>query len=541
MNIGLEKVNILDCTLRDGGYVNDFTFGKDVIRGFLNKINKTNVECVEIGFLKGDKVDEDKTCFPNMQIIKDVLNGRKCDKIKYFVMYDTSSPLDLDKISKYDGNSVDGVRVIFKNNKIDEGYDACKKFIELGYLVSANFVSTNVYSDEDFAKNIKRFNELDLFSMAIVDTFGSMKNDTFLHFVKVADENMRHDIALTYHGHNNLQQAYQNAISFVNLNLDRTIIIDASVFGMGRGAGNLNIELFAEYLNKTKNKKYHIVPMLEIMDEYLQNIYKTRFWGYSLPLYISGTLDVHPNYAIYLAEKNTLTEKSLYEIMSNISARDKLIYKKDVAEKYYLDYMNNYINDSEDISKLEERFRNKKVLALAPGQSINENSNAIKKLIEDKDVVSISLNFYNESFKTDFIFSSNMRRYRILDSEFDSFRKNNEKLEVILTSNMREAINKNYNINFYSIAVESKDVVDNAGLMVLKLMQMIGVKEVLVAGMDGYSENNPYVYNDMSTQFDFSNVAGLRNKLIKKEIDKLQKYLNIKFVTKSLYDELSLV
>lgn len=540
MNLGLEKVNILDCTLRDGGYVNDFTFGKDVISGFLNKINKTNVECVEVGFLKGDKVDENRTYFPTMESIKNVLDGRKDDKIKYFVMYDTSSPLDLDKISKYDGTSVDGVRVIFKNNKIDEGYEACKKFIELGYLVSANFVSTNVYSDEDFAKNIKRFNELDLFSMAIVDTFGSMKNDTFLHYIKVADENMRKDIILTYHGHNNLQQAYQNAISFVNLNLDRTIIIDASVFGMGRGAGNLNIELFAEYLNKTKNKKYHIVPMLEIMDEYLQHIYETRFWGYSLPLYISGTLDVHPNYAIYLAEKNTLTEKSLYEIMSNISASDKLIYKKDVAEKYYLDYMNNYINDNEDISKLEERFRNKKALIIAPGLSINENKDSIKKLIDSDDVISISLNFYNEDFKTDMIFSSNMRRYRGLDTEIDDFKKNNSNLEVILTSNMREAVNKNYNINFYSIAVESKDIVDNAGLMAMKLMQMIGVKEVLVAGMDGYSENNPYVYNDMSTQVDFSKVAGLRNELIKREIGNLKKYISIKFVTKSLYDELSL-
>lgn len=536
MNRGLEKVNILDCTLRDGGYVNDFTFGKDVISGFLNKIAKTNVECVEIGFLKGDKVDENKTYFPTMESVRNILNGRKDNKIKYFVMYDTSSPLDLDKISKCDGTSADGVRVIFKKNKIDEGYEACKKFIELGYLVCVNFVSTNVYSDEDFAKNIKRFNELDLFSMAIVDTFGSMKNDTFLHYVKVADENMRPDIVLTYHGHNNLQQAYQNAISFVNLNLDRNIIIDASVFGMGRGAGNLNIELFAEYLNKTKNNKYHIVPMLEIMDEYLQHIYETRFWGYSLPLYISGTLDVHPNYAIYLAEKNTLTEKSLYEIMSNISTDDRLIYKKDVAEKYYLDYMNNYINDSEDISKLEERFRNKKVLILAPGLSINENKDSIKKLIDADDVISISLNFYNEDFKTDFIFSSNMRRYRSLDVEIDDFKKNNKTLEVILTSNMREAINKNYNINFYSIAVESKDIVDNAGLMVMKLMQMIGVKEMSVAGMDGYSENNPYVYNDMSTQFDFSKVAGLRNELIKKEINKLKKYINIKFITKSLYE-----
>lgn len=536
MNNNLEKVNILDCTLRDGGYINDFTFGKDVIGGFLNKINKTNVECVEIGFLKGDKVDENKTFFPNMESVKAVLSGRKDDKIKYFVMYDTSSPIDLDKISKCDGTSADGVRVIFKNNKIDEGYAACKKLIELGYLVSANFVSTNVYSDEDFAKNIKRFNELDLFSMAIVDTFGSMKIDTFLHYVKIADENMRKDIILTYHGHNNLQQAYQNAISFVNLNLDRKIAIDASVFGMGRGAGNLNIELFAEYLNKTRGKNYHIVPMLEIMDEYLQPIYVTKFWGYSLPLYISGTLDVHPNYAIYLAEKNTLTEKSLYEIMSNISPSDKLIYKKDVAEKYYLDYMNNYINDSGDISKLEAEFKDKKVLILAPGKSINDSKEKINTYISNNDFVSISLNFYTENFKTDYIFSSNMRRYRSVDPNVDSIKSSNKKLKTILTSNMREAVNKDYMINFYSIAVENKDIVDNAGLMIMKLMQRLGVKEVYVAGMDGYSTENPYVYSDSTTQYDFSKVAAIRNEFIIEEIKKLKKALDIKFVTESLYD-----
>ena len=536
MNSNLDKINILDCTLRDGGYVNDFTFGKDVISGFLNKISKTNVECVEIGFLKGDKLDENKTIFPTIESVDNVLGDRKDDKIKYFVMYDTSSPLDLEKICPCHTNSVDGVRVIFKINKIDEGYEACKKFIQLGYLVSANFVSTNVYSDEELIKNIKKFNELDLFSMAIVDTFGSMKNDAFLHYVKVLDENMRKDIALTYHGHNNLQQAYQNAISFVNLNLDRKIVIDASVFGMGRGAGNLNIELFSEYLNNTRGKNYHIVPMLEIMDEYLQAIYKTKFWGYSLPLYISGMLNVHPNYAIYLAEKDTLTEKSLYEIMSNISSSDKLVYKKDSAEKYYVDYMNNYINDSCDISKLEDKFKNKKVLILAPGKNINDNKDKINEYISDKSFISIAINFYNQYFKTDYIFSSNMRRYRSIDLNVEKYKKDNDKLKIILTSNMRDAINKDFTINFYSIAIENKDIIDNAGLMIMKLMQLLGVREVFVAGMDGYSENNPYVYSDSITQYDFSKVATIRNELIMDEINKLKKHLIIHFVTKSLYD-----
>ena len=222
--------------------------------------------------------------------------------------------------------------------------------------------------------------------------------------------------------------------------------------------------------------------------------------------------------------------------MSNISKEDKLIYKKDIAEKYYIEYMNNYIDDSNDISKLEEKFKNKKVLILAPGKSINDNVDEINKYISDNNFLSISLNFYNEKFKTNFIFSSNMRRYRSLDSEIDDFKKNNDSLDVILTSNMREANNKDYFVNFYSIAVESKDIVDNAGLMVMKLMQRLGVKDVFIAGMDGYSTENPFVYSDNTTQYDFSKVAVMRNELIKEEIKKLKKYLGIKFVTKSLYD-----
>ena len=82
---------------------------------------------------------------------------------------------------------------------------------------------------------------------------------------------------LAYHAHNNLQQAFGNAEALVEMNLKRDLIIDACVFGMGRGAGNLNLELFAEYMNENYDTHYKIEPMLEIMDEYLNDIYKNKF------------------------------------------------------------------------------------------------------------------------------------------------------------------------------------------------------------------------------------------------------------------------
>ena len=523
----MGKINLLDCTLRDGGYVNDWNFGVRTIKDIIDKINKTNVECVEIGFMRGDVYDENKSLFPDINSTKELLKNKN-NNCLYFLMYDMSKPVPLDRFEQCDHKSIDGIRIIFKKNKIDEAYEVCKQIKQLGYLISINFVNTDFYDDIEFENAIKKYNDLDPYAIAIVDTFGSMKNKKFLHLVDIANKYLKTNISLCYHSHNNLQQAYLNATSFVEMNLDRDIIIDASVFGMGRGAGNLNIELFAEYMNEYHNKNYHIVPMLEIMDEYLQDIYKTKFWGYSLPLYISASLNTHPNYGIFFAEKGTLTEKSMFEIMKNMTVEEKQIYDKNIAEQKYLDYMSNKIDDSDDLSNLNNIFKNKNILIIAPGKSINDNIEKINNFLMDKNTISISVNFYDDKFKTDFLFSSNMRRYNKLDGLVPC--------ETIITSNMLDAKNKNFVLNYYSLIIEDKDIMDNSGLMAIKMLINLGIKSVYIAGMDGYDDSNPYVYNSIFTHYDFSNVANIRNNKIKMQIDNFKKYINIDFITKSIYE-----
>lgn len=519
----MNKISLLDCTLRDGGYINNWDFGFDNIRGFVRKIEMTGIEFSEIGFLKNIEYTKDKTLFSSIDQIGEIICPKK-ENIKYVAMIDINDKIPIEQIKKYDGSSIDGIRLIFKKNKIKEAYEYCCELKKLGYLLFVQFVSTDVYTEEEFINGIKLFNELEPYAVSIVDTFGLMKKNMFTKLVTIADKYLSKEIELGYHAHNNLQQAQSNSETLVEMNLNRNIIIDACVFGMGRGAGNLNLELFAEYLNENYNKNYQIEPMLEIMDEYLNDIYKEKFWGYSLPLYLSAINGCHPNYAIYLAEKNCLTEKSFNELLKQISPEDKQLFSKEKAEKYYLEYQENLIDDTKAIEKLYKIFKNKNVLLIAPGISIIDYKDRIEQI---KDCITMSVNFKGIGNKTDFIFCSNMKRYVKIENHTNS--------KCIIMSSMKEAKKYDYKLNFSSYICDDSLIIDNSGVMALKLLSKLEIKKVYIAGMDGYSDENTISYADKKLEYDFSSIARERNKLISQELSKLTKKIDIEFITPTRY------
>ena len=481
----------------------------------------------EVGFIKGDSYDPDRSVFPDVATISDMIQP-KAPGLKYVAMLDMSAPVPLDRIPPYDGTSVDGIRVIFKKNKIQEAYEYCKAIQELGYFISVNFVGTDLYTDKEFIEGIELFNTIHPFAVSIVDSFGLIKRKQFLRLVYLADNNLEEGIALAYHAHNNLQQAFGNAESLVEMNLKRDLIIDACVFGMGRGAGNLNLELFAEYMNENYDTNYKIEPMLEIMDEYLNEIYKTKFWGYSLPLYLSAINGCHPNYAIHLAEKDTLTVKSFNELLKGIPQDKKAGFTKDRAEMYYRQYQENYIDDKESIARLTAEIGSKHVVILAPGKGLSSHKEAVLSACSAENTVVIAVNFTADVFDPDYIFSSNMRRFSKIQG--------NTTKKCITTSNMKDCTQSDYVVNFSSYASKQPEIIDNAGLMLLKLLRAIGVSSVSLAGMDGYSVQSGSDYYDQNLEHDFSKEASLRNKLISEEIRELKKQIEITFITPTLYN-----
>lgn len=522
----MGKVHLLDCTLRDGGYVNDWKFGEEAIKGFGRKIAKTGVEIYEVGFIKGDVYNPDRAVFPDVDSFKNVIAPKNLD-LKYVGMYDMSAPVPLDRIPRYDGSSIDGVRIIFKKDKIDEAYETCKKIQDLGYFISVNFVGTDQYTDEEFIKGIQKFNELKPYALSIVDSFGVIKRKQFLRLVYIADNNLCSETILAYHAHNNLQQAFGNAEALVEMNLKRDVIIDACVFGMGRGAGNLNLELFAEYMNENYDTDYKIEPMLEIMDEYLADIYKEKFWGYSLPLYLSASTGCHPNYAIYLAEKDSLSAKDFEALLSGIPAEDKPRFSKERADKYYKEFMNKAVDDSASLESLKRNFEGKELVMIAPGRSIRDCHEELSNKCTDKGTVCIAVNFCPDEYEVDYVFSSNMRRFSKI--------QNDVTVPCIVTSNMSDVEKKDYVVEFSKYSSDKPEIVDNSGLMLLRLLISLGVKRVLVYGLDGYSEYYGKDYYDHNLEYVFASDAKKRNELISEELRKINEELKLEFKTPTNY------
>lgn len=522
----MGKAYLLDCTLRDGGYVNDWQFGEETIKGFGKKITQTGIDIYEIGFITGDTYDKNRAVFPNIELITDMIQPKN-PNLMYVGMLDMGAPVPIERLVPYDGTSVDGLRVIFKKNKLEEAYEYCKKVKELGYILFVQFVGTDKYSDKEFIEAIEKFNQLIPFAVSIVDTFGMIKRKQFLRLVYLADNNLGKSIVLGYHAHNNLQQAFGNAEALVEMNLQRDICVDACVFGMGRGAGNLNLELFAEYMNENFGTQYRIEPMLEIMDEYLNDIYKDKFWGYSLPLYLSATNGCHPNYAIYLAEKDSLTVKSFNELLQGISEKEKAEFSKSNAERYYKEYQEYFIDEKETILELSKAMAGRDVLILAPGRTLADYKDSIDNLINVKNPIVVAVNFTSSEFKIDYVFSSNMRRYVKIQGR--------TKAKCIITSNMKDALSYNYMVNFSKYSSIMPEIIDNSGLMALRLMLALGVNNVFVAGMDGYTTLTDQNYFDQMLEYDFSKEAEKRNTLISAEIKSLSKKMNIQFITPTCY------
>lgn len=328
----MGNLRLLDCTLRDGGYINDWHFGRAAIEDMIRKLEATGVDILELGFIKDEPYDEDRTVFNSMEQVKKLI-PRKVPGLLYTVMAEVVNPLPLEKLPPADPEGPDVIRVIVWKRMMKEGFDYCKGIVERGYKLCVQPARVSQYSDGEFVDMVKLFNQLDPMTVYVVDSWGTMYADTLLHYMKLADEHLKPGIAVGYHGHNNLMQAFDVACAFARQETDRDIFIDASVYGIGRGAGNLNLELFAKYLNETMGKSYDLAPMIQIYDKYIKKIYEDHQWGFSLPYFISAKYNCNPNFAEHYACKG-LNISRIEEIISSIPQDKRIIFSAKNAEKY---------------------------------------------------------------------------------------------------------------------------------------------------------------------------------------------------------------
>lgn len=307
----------------------------------------------------------------------------------------------------------------------------------------------------------------------------------------MVEYNLKKDIWIGFHSHNNMQLAYSNAQTLVGLETNRNILIDSSIYGMGRGAGNLNTELFIQYLNENSDGNYELKPLLIVIDEILNIFYQKNYWGYSLPNYISAVHNAHPNYASFLDDKKTLTVEEMNEIFDMMDDEKKISYDKGYIENLYLNYMEMGRVQENHKEELKRILSSKKVILIAPGKTSAIEKKNIRDKADSEEVLLISVNFNYAYADPNYIFISNIRRFKELNDT--------EKKKCIVTSNI--PTNEVFYKTPYKELINSIDAVnDNAGLMAINFLIQYGVEEIMLAGFDGYSHDVNENYADASLE-----------------------------------------
>lgn len=527
----MSNIQVLDCTLRDGGYCNEWKFGENNIHKIVKSLTDAKFDIIECGFLNQTvEYDKNITLFTNPELISNFIpkstEGKKTQNPLYVAMmnYGQFNPDDL---PQHNYSLIDGIRVAFHKKDRMQALEVCKKIQSKGYKLFVQAMFSMSYTDREFIDLINSFNEIKPYAFYIVDSFGTMKKKNLMRYFYLCENNLADGIKLGFHSHNNLQLAYSNAQDLLHEQSNKDIIIDSSVYGMGRGAGNLNSELFLDYLNENFNGHYDIKPLLNIIDEVLNSFYEENHWGYSLPNYLSASHGAHPNYGLYYASKNTLTVQAMDEIFSWMPDDRKISFEKKYAEELYVKFMATGNEQSSHLSELKNKVKGKKILLIAPGKSSKTEEARIVATSKKSDVISVSINYDYKATDNNFIFLSNLRRFKELPEE--------AKKRTIVTANI-PGDGFYIQTKYYDLLNDVESVRDNAGMMAIKFFIGLGASEMVLAGIDGYSHDlaENYASNDMTIFTQNAMVEALNNGM-KKVLREFSKEIKITFLTTPKY------
>lgn len=530
----MRSIRILDCTLRDGGFVNDWNFGLGSMKSIISRLDKAGIDMIEIGFIDERRpYDPDRSILPDSASISPMLRGLDIDNAMILAMIDYGT-CDISRVSLQKDSCIDGIRVIFKKADQDAALEYLAQLQEKGYKTFVNPVSITGYSDDDVICLIEKINKLDPYAVAIVDTYGLMHSKELLHYYQLFDTYLNKSITIGYHAHNNFQLVYASSIELCELESDRNLVIDSSLYGMGKGAGNVNTELIAMFFNENFSKNYAIEHLLEAIDVDILKEYEKAPWGYSLLYYLAASNDCHPEYVKYLLAKKTLAVKSVNDLLETLPEGNKLSFNKELIEKKYQEHQNVSCNDETSYLRLAKDIENRKLLLIGPGASIINESDSIVSYIDKYKPVVISINFINDLYPIDYVFMGNSKRY---SQFFHRIYGDGVNVKVICTSNVSPSSKQiDYIFNYGALTNDTESVRDNPLLMVMKILKKCAVKEIVLAGFDGYTDNNVQnYYSDYIPLLYCQDDVVKRNSAMTECIKAIGKDMNISSLTKTMY------
>ena len=529
----MNSIKVLDVTLRDGGCVNDFNFGQVYMEQILAAQEASGVEMVEMGYLDDNKGSlQGRTQWKTSEAIYETLMKTKKPGVTYLAIMDYGK-FNVDTLPQRSDKSIDGIRVAFHKKNMRDIPAIGRKIMDKGYNFYIQPMITMRYSDREILDLIEMINnELsDASACYIVDSFGEMRPNDLHRLLNIVDNNLVPTMTIGFHSHNNLQMSYSNACSMLQFPTNRDLMLDSSIMGMGKGAGNLNSELLLEHLNLYYGKKYNVSPLLEVMDKVLNQLHSEFYWGYAPEYYLSSANHCTPSYASHFYNKHQLPIDQVGELLGMIAEDKKISFDKNYAEEIWRKFNERkQVDDAGVVAEMTTIFANQKVLLIAPGKSIITHRQEIESIIHQEGVISIGLNL-TESFDVDYLITT---RQDVYESAVEAGKA------VITTSNVSKGARGKVKILNYKNWIDISDgrTHDSSAVISLNLLKACGVKEVMLAGFDGFDVNINENYSDPNLRRPVSvEQVNRRNAFYKRFIDELASTgIRISFITPSKYE-----
>ncbi len=293
------ELTVLDCTVRDGGLVNNHQFTDEFVRAVYETCIAAGIDYMEVGYKNSARLFPTGEFGPwrhcDEKDLNRVLEGHDSEKtgLKLTAMADAGKSDWKDKIVPCEESVLDMIRVAFYAQQVSEAVEMIEHCSDLGYETTANLMAVSNISEREIDTVLDAIRPTRASVMVIVDSFGHLYReqvDMLYRKYAAAMEGTGKEIGI--HAHNNLQLGFANTIEAIILGANRA---DATMGGLGRGAGNCPMELLLGFL---RNPKFKLRPVVDLLQHYIEPLRDTNIWGPLLPYNLTGQLNRHPSAAI---------------------------------------------------------------------------------------------------------------------------------------------------------------------------------------------------------------------------------------------------
>lgn len=307
------EIKVLDCTIRDGGLMNNWQFSDDMVRDVYKALCAAGVDIMEMGYLSSEKSYSRKENgawrFCKQEDLRRIVGDNEAG-IKLGALADIGR-IEYSDIPAKKDSPLDMIRVACYVKDVDKAIDLANHCMDKGYETCVQLMAVSKVIERDLDEALDDLSKTQIGTVYIVDSYGALYCEQVEYLVKKYIQALPGK-AVGYHGHNNQQLAFGNSIEAIIHGANR---IDATLYGIGRAAGNCPMELLMAFL---KNPKFDLAPILEAIQNHLLPLSKELEWGYHVPYMVTGILNQHPRNAMKLMNSDQKHEfRQFYEKMTD--------------------------------------------------------------------------------------------------------------------------------------------------------------------------------------------------------------------------------